>query len=255
MGSTPSSASSASTQSPQFPQLPTQSQLTTPLKSPIYNFDENQFSTYDILNSKHYNELENRRLFHQFVDAYEDFYDKRAEKNRVDIDLSKRLNISILIIVGSSIDCIQSRFTDGIYQKNAEDLSTALLLRHLFHNSYGIPFNQILITSTQESDFYVKDTETELISQPNTIFKGVNDSFLEKTEFHFTNKNETEFMLHQKINIAQVGDQQYKFFMKESLASVIMPFNINIIKKELTTNENSDLLVFFLRPSVCWLFL
>ncbi|KAK8847265.1 hypothetical protein M9Y10_019851 [Tritrichomonas musculus] len=169
-----------------------------------------------------------------------------AEQNSVDIDLNERLNISILIIVGSSIDCIQSRFIDGIYQKNAEDLSTALLLRHLFHNSYGIPFNQILITSTQESDFYVKDTETELISQPNAIFKGVNDSFLEKTDFHFTNKNEIEFMLHQKINIAQVGDKQYKFFMKESLASIVKPFNINIIKKELTTNDNSDLLVFFL---------
>lgn len=53
-------------------------------------------------------------------------------------------------------------------------------------------------------------------------------------------------MLNQDINLAQVNDIQYKFYMDEDIRNIVKPFNINIIKKELAVNSKSNLLVFLL---------
>lgn len=61
------------------------------------------------------------------------------------------------------------------YQKSAEDLEMALLNRYLFINSFSILSNQVLITSTQNSDFYLINIHENLISTPNQIFEYIDD--------------------------------------------------------------------------------
>ena len=245
-------------ESPTPPHSPTSPQLPTKIHSQsISSYNEEQLASYDIPNAKEcksqMNDMEILHQFNQFVESYGMYYNNRANQNKTNLNF-KKSDISVLVIIGSSIVCTRSKFFNGIYQKNAEDLSTAIFIRHIFHNAFGIPYNQILITSTQESDFYVDDVKIELISRPNTFFKVINDSVLtfdtkdgnKNIDFHFININEVEFMLHQKINLVQIGDQQYKFLMSEKLADIIKPFNIRIIRNELKTFSNSNVLVFFL---------
>lgn len=125
---------------------------------------------------------------------------------------------------------------------------SALLIRHLFHNAFGIPYPQILVTSTQQSDFYCSNISIDLISAPKTIFDGNEDVdlFTEKVSFNFEIQNEDEFELNQSINLSQVRDQNYKFYMQENLSNIVKPFNYYVIKNELKSNVNSHFLVFFI---------
>ncbi|KAK8845960.1 hypothetical protein M9Y10_020896 [Tritrichomonas musculus] len=150
MGSAPTVPSSQSiSSSPFHSQQLSQTQVTqhhfqslASLPFSIGQLDEKQIALYDIPNSKEmqkkYDNATIKMLFNQFQNSYFNFYCKRAKQNNISIDLDKRKNISILVIVGSSIKNAQSKHIEGTYQKNSEDLSSALLIRHLFHFTYGV---------------------------------------------------------------------------------------------------------------------
>ena len=158
----------------------------------IGQLNEKQLANYDLPNQedikKQYDKPTIKYLFNQFVFNYYNFYSKRADQNKAIVDLNnERKNISILVIVGSSIEYIRSIYFEGTYQKNSEDFSSALFIRHIFHNAFGIPYKQILITSTQNSDFYVNNRNVDLISKPNSIFDECIDidPIKEKIDFKF----------------------------------------------------------------------
>lgn len=217
-------------------------------------YDAKELSGYDIPNAKkaQHNEKEIHRLFNEFTDCYSRYYDQREIQNKADIDLDKRKYISILVIIGSSIE--NSESLDGIYLKNAEDINSALFIRHFFHNVFGIPLEQILITSTRDSNFYYNDMQNDLISEPNLIFNGINDINTKSSniDYEFEKKYEDEIKLKQNIIISQIGCKQYKFLTYESLSKIIKPFNINVINDQLRLSKNTNLLIFFRRSRTCW---
>ena len=239
---------------PSTPQIQTQLQQLQSEATPpnIGQLNEQQLASYEIPNAKkykeQYNEEINDNLLGQFRYNYARFYKQRAKQNEISVDIDKRANIRILIIIGSSINYTCSKYFRGTYQKNAEDLSSALLIRHLFHNAFGIPYSQILITSTQNSDFEYDNININLISEPNTIFDEINDinPFTEKVKFKFFLKNKSEFELNQRINLSQVKDQNYKFYMEEDISNIVKPFNYYVIENALKSKTDSHLLAFFI---------
>lgn len=238
-----------------IPQTP-QFQSKQPLQ-PTVMFNEKQLASYDIPkeDEKIIDYMESNNLLMQFQNAYSNLYKERTKyiNENCLIDINQRLNISILIIISSSITEKKSKHLKAIYQENAEDLSSALFIRHIFHYAFGIPYNQILVASTQNKDFCSDDNEKDLISKPNTIFKGIEDIDLipkdqqshQDFNYGFDNSFLHSFLFTQHINITQIGDKQYKFLVDDYLSNIVYPFNDHIIKM-LKTNQNSHLLVFFL---------
>ena len=198
-----------------------------------------QLAQYDIPNAnerKKKNQQDTiKHLFNQFSNKYQTLFCKRAkiikEETKNNLDNQKltniRNNISILIIIGSSINLQTSKYF------NTEDLNVALLIRHLFHYAFGVPREQILITSIQMSDF----KKNQYSSSPTQNKQNY--------QVYYNILNEEEFMLYQHINLAQIGNFQYKFYIDESIKDIVKPFNKDI-KNELILNDNSNLFVFFL---------
>lgn len=195
-------------------------------------------------------------LFSKFQFEYRDFYNKRRDKiiDSIKSDTNNerkqetRTNINILIIIGSSLRNLSSKYSTSDYLKNAEDLNIALFIRHLFHYSFGISYGQILITSTQNSDFTLIGTKEDLISKEDNIYKEIHDTNVTSNNYSYKFQNylEKDFMLDQNINVTQIKDKQYKFYLEESIKNIISPFNINIIEEKLPKNSKSDLFVFLL---------
>ena len=196
--------------------------------------------------------LDSQKLFTQFQYEYIDFFNSRKKDNKEEFEyeIGKfheiRQNISVLIIVGSIFHISKDPFYNGYYQKDAEDLSTALLIRHIFHYAFGIPYSQILVTSTQNSEFVNLDCEVDLISAPTRFYEEISDK-KPNFEYYFKPQEKSEFNFHQDVNIAQVGTRQFKFYFPEPYDNVVQPFNIEIIKNHQNfSNENTHLFVFFL---------
>lgn len=165
------------------------------------------------------------------------------KKEPIDI----RKNISVLAIVGASFNIPSGPLYHGKYQKDAEDLSTALFIRHLFHHAFGIPYNQILITSKENNDFINLDKNVDLISDTsNFYYKNPDKS--PTSGYYFFPHEEEEFKLFQDINLTQVGSNQFKFLLSKSIRDIVKPFNISIIHDKCPnfTNDDSNLFVFFL---------
>ena len=228
-----------------------QSSLKTDELTPLFTPDE--LAAYDISSSKkelYKNSIQ--LLLVKFQIEYKNLYDKRKEdvSNLIQSSIndkelqSIRNNINILIIIGSSFrnKKIKKSFED--YQKSAEDLDLALLIRHLFLNIFLIPNNQILITSTQNSDFSLINTDENLISSPNKNFKDIDDQYVDSEYYLYRLKNHREFLLGQNINLSQVNDYQFKFYLDENIQNIVIPFNIKIIQNKLPKNPN--LFVFLL---------
>ena len=215
-----------------------------------------EYAGYDFPGSKERmqsnSNAENKLQFNQFQSEYQTFFISRERsfeeefKSEIEKFHEIRQNISVLIIVGSTFQIISEPLYDGLFQKDAEDLSTALLIRHLFHFAFGIPYSQILITSTQEKNFTNLDNKTDLISSPTQFYEEISDK-KPNLKYKFKLKEINEFGFYQSINIAQIGTHQFKFFFQESYGDVIKPFNIEIIKDfKNFSNENTHLFVFFL---------
>lgn len=194
-------------------------------------------------------------MFAQFQTEYIDFFNSRKKDNKdeFEYEIGKhyeiRKNISVLIIVGSIFHISKEPFYNGRYQKYAEDLSTALLIRHIFHYAFGIPYSQILVTSTQNDDFINLDDNVDLISAPTRFYEEISDK-KPNFEYNFNLQEKSEFDFYQSINITQVGTNQFKFYFSESYKDVVQPFNIEIINNfKDFSNENTHLFVFFLNHS------
>lgn len=220
-----------------------------------HSFSPDELAAYDISDFKKA-QYKNfiPTIFGEFQSEYKIFCDKRKteildliKSNMNKVDLKKiRKNINILIIIGSSFRNQITKKLNENYHKSAEDLDVALLIRHLFHFSFGISYDQILITSTQNSDFLLIDIEEKIISTPEDIFNEMKNTDPTPESFLYGIPNKKEFMLDQNINLAQIKDQQYKFYIDESIGSIVNPFNINVILKKLPKNPDSDLFVFLL---------
>ena len=48
------------------------------------------------------------------------------------------------------------------------------------------------------------------------------------------------------INLAQVGNLQYKFYLDENIKTIVKPINKNNIEKILSLNDNSGIFAFLL---------
>ena len=201
----------------------------------------NQLSQYDIPDAQEIKKNNNsdtvNYLFNQFSDRYQTMFCERAKtikkKMKSNLEDTKlldiRKNISILIIVGPSFTFQTSKYFKGNYQKDAEDLNKALLIRHLFHYAFGIPKEQILITSTQMSDF--KNNQFSNSSSKS-------EQYNQASDFEYNIINMDAFMLYQRINLAQVRDFQYKFYFDENIKNIVKPFNKNSIKNNFNLSLN-----------------
>ena len=94
------------------------------------------------------------------------------------------------------------------------------------------------------------DFDGELISTPDTIFKEVKDANIElesqidKIILHLLYND--DFMFKQNINLTQINDFQYKFYLDEDIGNIIKPFNYNIINKKLKSTDQSEIITFLL---------
>lgn len=150
---------------------------------------------------------DNQKLFFQFQMEYIDFFNSRKKHNEKEFEYEKfpeiRQNISVMIIVGSTFHISKEQFYYGHYQKDANDLSTALLIRHLFHYAFGIPYSQILVTSTQNDDFINLDFNVDLISAPSSFYEEISDK-KPNFEYYFNIQGKNEFDFYQNIKTIQV---------------------------------------------------
>lgn len=186
--------------------------------------DEERSSIFSQVNTVDYNL---QMKFVKFASEYQDHYDTRTKQIESHMDLKNgnviRSSISVLIITGSVFKnniYVENGREENFYE-NAEDLSTAFYICHLFHYVYGIPYQQLLITSTQQEQF-----------------NGSNHSFT------FNNSN---YGLFQNVVLAQVGNTQYKFFLEKWLLERFVPFNSDFIKEKLSISEQyTKLFVFIL---------
>ena len=191
-----------------------------------------------------YNEI-NKNYYTRIIN-FSDFVDKRVEwiKKQTKEELSKenelRKNIRVLIILGSAIERINS--FNPTFIKNNEDIVTTLLIQHLFKFAFGIPEEQIFLTSTNPDNFpsspYVILSSILKNKDDINLFPNFND----ENDVLYSNPNDFQFF---QTVFAQVGEFQYHFqpsyikyppiylFDKESLSSF-------------QTDENSELFVFFL---------
>lgn len=71
-----------------------------------------------------------------------------------------------------------------------------------------------------------------MISTSNHIYTDIHDTNAMPSDYSYKLQNYLEkvFMLYQNINVAQVKDKQYKFYLEENIKDIIDPFNINIIE-------------------------
>lgn len=218
-----------------------------------------QFADFDFPNANEKVKQENRaniiNYFNQFKLDYIKYFNNREKRNQIELQSElntkqfndERKNISVLIIIGSHFTVPSEPLYNGRYQNDAEDLSSALFIRHIFHNAFGVPYSQILITSTDNKDFKTQDKNAELISdQTNFYYK--NPDKMPSSKYYFELTQEEEFSFFQDINITQIGNNQFKFFLSEKIETIIKPFNISIIQNEYKnfTNDESNLFVFFL---------
>ena len=182
----------------------------------LYDYQIN----YQIRSNEIENYLQNRQLSHE--------------------SLQLRQNIRILIIVGSSLD-YENFFHNGKqYAKiiGYEDFSSAFFISHLFQYAYGIPKSQILITSSEESNFFSLD------QKPPISPDSKNPSQSDEPRNSIFQKEFIDTTFHGLI-YTQIGTKCYYFFEDQEIKDVIHPFNSYTLQR-LNVNSNSELITFFL---------
>ena len=218
---------------------------------------------------KIYKNDEEKKFIHSLPDdesdkkrlKIEDIYMRRFENFRVYVDeriewikeqtkeeLSKqnelRKNIRVLIILGSAVEKVA--LVQPPYIKHNEDIVTTLLLKHLFKFAFGIPEEQIFLTSSNPDNFPLSPNVISPSTSPSkdnsTLFRNQNDT----TKVNYSNQNEFRFF---KTVFAQVGEFQYHFHPSYNEYPKIHPFNKENLRT-FKTDENSELFVFFLDHSI-----
>ena len=164
----------------------------------------------------------------------------------------ERNNLRILIIIGSKI-----RINKKDFVINNEFLLIAMLLRHIFLYAYQIPKNNILITSSNQKNidphFKISPPTSPLKDSQTTEKEKSKDDKKENDEPELTEKelrgSEAYSMTHDisygGAYITQAEDTEYRFATMEDINTIIKPFNRQFLKL-LNTDENSNVLIFFL---------
>ena len=186
-----------------------------------------------------------RKLEKERKNAFSKYNDDRVEwiqnqtKNLLKTNQNLRDNLKILIIIGSKLNYND----DKRFIENNEDFVTALLLYHLFHYAFGISESNILLTSSNDKNFFNDPNPNAHVSPTSSPSKhleeGANQTLLE--DLYIGNVKFTFF----NTVFAQVGTKQYHFLPDIKLNSKLEPFNRYFLNFLHTTNE-SILYVFFL---------
>ena len=176
-----------------------------------------------------------------------------------------RKNLKILIIIGSQIkykskkSSDQESAEDEYYISGFEDMNTALLLCHLFHYACNIEYDNILLTSSNQHNFIKTKNPNAKISAHNSPSKTPVKDKSSKSQDQAQSipnilyKNKISTLINDTVAFAQVGTKQIQFIPDIDVESKIKPFNRYFLKT-LHTDENSELLVFFLDHGVAGFF-
>ena len=129
--------------------------------------------------------------------------------------------------------------------RGLDDISPAMFLRHIFHHKYGIPYNQILVTSLDEQSFdqstFLKISKTPIAEIPPLIspIKDRNQKTNEKREYQY------RYFPIEQLNImcTPVYDKLLQFNPDQDLPNTVHPFNRAELKS-LNVSNDDDLFVF-----------
>lgn len=169
-----------------------------------------------------------------------------------------RKHVKVLAIINYVRTDFDSKpyFLEGL-----EDFSSAMFLRHVFHYKFGIPNNQILITSLDENSFdIIKNKSSHKfghVSHQNEI-----EPLISNQNYHLispikdkmeNNRTEEESKVNYRYKyfpmeifdtmFNQVDDLIYKFNPDQDLPNTVHPFNRHELKSLNITSED-DLFVF-----------
>ena len=149
-----------------------------------------------------------------------------------------RKDIKVLIIIGAKLewDALKN------YLEHNEDFVTAFLIYHLFHYAFGIPYENILLSSSEDSNFFPSMNPNAHVSSPSK-----DENQKQSTPNHNLYIDNPHFTYLDTI-FAQVGTDQYHFSPDGLIKQLIKPFNTYFLKQLHTTNE-SLLYVFYLDHS------
>ena len=209
----------------------------------IYTDDEEMNQNFLNLQKKHEVDM----IYYQRIFKYDKYIQERIEwiKNQTKDELSKenelRKNIRVLIILGSAIE--KQEIMGRTYIKHNEYIVTTLLIAHLFQYACGVPIEQIMITSSNPSNF---PSSKNIISSPSfpSEYDGNAPCIDPNDRYGGLYSNRTEFRFFNTV-FAQVGTDQYNFLPSDVFLNNIYPFNRYFLKK-FKTDENSQLFVFFI---------
>ena len=150
----------------------------------------------------------------------------------------ERENISVLIIIAAEISV-----TEPPYITTNEFISIALLYFHLFHFALGIPFSNILITSSNQNNFIGLSKKGSIFSESTTQSSPTKEEDSETIDPNpfLTFKPIDKLLLCNGI-YTQVANEDYHFCPIPN----IIPFNRFYLKKYLKTHDETKLFIFFL---------
>ena len=227
------------------------SQTLVPPKLPEFQSDFRIFKNReerDKYLSHSFSEVENDNIRTKYREICEQFHDsftkqmKWLERNPPQTINQQRKNISLLVIIGAGL-----KPYSGSYINNFQLLSNALLLVHIFQYVFGIPDDQILITSCEEHDFDPSNPNVR-ISPDSSPQKGQNDLYSPPSNKYLIGNlfqliNDFEFA---KCVFSQVAEFQFQFIPDDDISRIIKPFNRLFIRKFLKTHDDTELFVFIL---------
>ena len=142
-----------------------------------------------------------------------------------------RSNIKVLIMIGKiSI----TKYSDYFDIENYNDLSTALLIRHLFHFFYGISYDSILITSSYQENF-------------NPFSATQNSKYVFNSEIISYIFDQIQSINGHRVK-SYLSNREIMFEVKETLNELIHPFK-DILNNPLSINSNTELFIFIIDHS------
>ena len=199
------------------------------------------------------------------IKEYIDFNEKRVQWindqiSKMELNDGEDLykNLKILIIIGSHLKLKPKIYSDSDYEDDSyyihgyEDMNTALLIAHLFHYPCKIDYDNILITSSNHRNFIpTKIPEAKLSPKCSPSKKtndDHNDSDVHPKEIPTKLYKSKISTIIDDVAYAQIGSKHIQFVPDINVKRDIKPFNRYFLQN-LKTNENTELIVFFLDHS------
>ena len=146
----------------------------------------------------------------------------------------ERNNLRVLIIINSII-----RDNDKYFVQNNEFFLNSMLLRHIFLYAYQIPEQNILITSPNHenilSNYRIFLLNEEMANSEQFLYCSITFPYILN-----------HYIFLDDVYITQAENIEYRFTTSlKTINQIIKPFNRKFLKL-LHTDENSNLLIFFL---------